>query len=156
MKPFPRVENSKSEMMIEENARKGKKRRLEGQVQKLNDVRNKRLENLRRYEKDTFSAVEWLRNNRNRFSGEVLEPMQLIINVPNPQNAKYIENVINRNDRKAFIFEKKDDLIVFTKELVDNQRLKVNAILAPDQVNMNQKIHLRGTVLTLSPLIPHF
>jgi len=158
-KELNRVENQKSDMMIAENARKGRRTRIEGQMQRLNDVRNRRLENLRRYEKDTFTAVEWLRNNRNKFSGEVLEPMQLTINVPNPQNAKFIEAVISRNDRKAFIFEKKDDLYAFTREM-DSQRLKVNALLAPGEreVNMNHAIDLReleefGFIGYLSDLI---
>lgn len=131
-----RLENQKSEMTMEENARKNKKRNIEGKMQRLNDVRKKRLENLQRYERDTYAAVEWLRNNRHRFSGDVMEPMQLTINVPNPQHAKYIENIISRNDRKAFVFEKKEDLNVFMKELRDTQRLQVNAALVPDNVNM--------------------
>lgn len=36
-------------------------------------------ENLRRRFRDTYTALVWLRNNRDRFEGNVHEPMMLVV-----------------------------------------------------------------------------
>lgn len=137
-KELAKLESMMNELNIDENSRKSKQRSLQAQIQRLNDISNKKLEGLRRSnERDTYNAVEWLRKNKNMFQGEVLEPFQLIINVPDTSNAKYIESIISRNDRKAFIFERTDDLNIFMKELRDKQKLSVNAVHAPANENFH-------------------
>jgi myosin heavy subunit len=134
------LESTLNEFTIEEQSRKSKHRAINNQIQKLNDINNQKMENLRRYERDTYNAVEWLRKNKGMFRGEVLEPFQLIINVPNTANAKYIESIISRNDRKAFIFERSDDLNLFMKELRDKQKLNINAVIAPKEENFQSSL----------------
>ena len=136
---FAKTESTMNEIVAEKQAQESRRRQIENQIQKLNDVRNKKLEMLRRYEKDTYKAVEWLRLNKDQFKGRVLEPFQLIINVPNQANAKYIESIISRNDRKAFIFERSDDLNMFMSELRDKQKLTINAVLAPQNANFSSQ-----------------
>ena len=137
-KELGKLESVMNESNIDDNSRKSKQRTLKTQIQRLNDISNKKLDGLRRsHERDTYNAVEWLRKNGNLFSGEVLEPFQLIINVPDTSNAKYIESIISRNDRKAFIFERTDDLNLFMKELRDKQKLSVNAVHAPSNENFH-------------------
>ena len=158
-KELGKMESAINELNIEEQARRSKHRTITTQIQRLNDINNQKLDNLRRYEKDTFNAVQWLRNNRSQFQGEVLEPFQLSINVPNPANAKYIESIISRNDRKAFIFERADDLNVFMRQLRDQQKLNINAVLAPtEEPNLRRNVSFEelqplGFVGFLSDLI---
>ena len=142
------LESTLNELTIEEQSRKSKQRAINNQIQKLNDINNQKMENLRRYERDTYNAVEWLRKNIGMFKGQVLEPFQLIINVPNTANAKYIESIISRNDRKAFIFERSDDLNLFMRELRDNQKLNINAVIAPKDENFQSNLDA-GTLKSL-------
>ena len=134
-KELYQLENTQGELAAEEQARKSKQAMFQAKINKLNNVKDKKLNNLRQYEKDTYNAVEWLESNRSMFQGEVLEPVQLSLNVPNTANGKFIESIISRNDRKAFIFERKDDLNLFMKKLRDEQKLCINAVIAPPDEN---------------------
>ncbi|KAG9354043.1 hypothetical protein JZ751_012167 [Albula glossodonta] len=76
-----------------------------------------------------------LRREKDTQTGElnrkVYEPMMLVINVKDARHAKYIESHLPQNDLKAFVFEKQEDMEVFMTEVRDNQRLRVNAVIAP-------------------------
>uniref|UniRef100_A0A674NWB8 Structural maintenance of chromosomes protein 5 n=1 Tax=Takifugu rubripes TaxID=31033 RepID=A0A674NWB8_TAKRU len=72
---------------------------------KLNDMNNLmkvKEEKLRGRHRDTHAALQWLRQNRNRFRGNVYEPMLLEINVKDHRFAKYVENHISFQDLRAF------------------------------------------------------
>uniref|UniRef100_A0A6Q2WT45 Structural maintenance of chromosomes protein 5 n=1 Tax=Esox lucius TaxID=8010 RepID=A0A6Q2WT45_ESOLU len=90
------------------------------------------IEPLNGRSRDTYSAIQWLRQNKNLFSGNVYEPMMLVISVRNPEHAKYVENHIPFNDLRAFVFQKREDMEKFMAEVRDKQNLKVNAVFAPD------------------------
>ncbi|XP_023721137.1 structural maintenance of chromosomes protein 5 isoform X2 [Cryptotermes secundus] len=96
--------------------------------EKILDVANQRLELLRLKQKDTYDAVLWLRENRNQFHHHIYEPMMLEINIANPSNAKYVENVISKRDLLAFTCEDKKDMNNFVNILRDQKNLKVNVL----------------------------
>lgn len=50
---------------------------LETELTKLENVRSKKLEWLRRANQDAYNATMWLRENRGRFHGDVYEPIVL-------------------------------------------------------------------------------
>jgi len=52
---------------------------MNAQLQKLLDVGNQRLQELRRFNEDTYRAVMWLRGNRQQFRGVIHEPMMLTV-----------------------------------------------------------------------------
>ena len=52
---------------------------VNGQLQKLKDVGNQRLQELRRFNEDAYKAVMWLRENRDSFRGLIHEPMMLTV-----------------------------------------------------------------------------
>lgn len=54
---------------------------VQRQLNRLRDVHNKRMENLRTKHKPTYDAVQWLRENKHRFRGEIYEPMMLLVGV---------------------------------------------------------------------------
>uniref|UniRef100_A0A8C5CBN2 Structural maintenance of chromosomes protein 5 n=1 Tax=Gadus morhua TaxID=8049 RepID=A0A8C5CBN2_GADMO len=100
----------------------------------LNDMNNMmkaKEDKLKVRHKDTFTAIQWLRQNRQLFSGNVHEPMLLVLNVKDPRFAKYVETHIAFNDLRGFLFEKREDMEAFMKEVRDKLKLRVNSILAP-------------------------
>ena len=52
---------------------------LNVQLQKLMDVGNLRLRELRRFNEDAYKAVMWLRDNKQNFRGVIHEPMMLTV-----------------------------------------------------------------------------
>uniref|UniRef100_A0A023EZ20 Structural maintenance of chromosomes protein 5 n=1 Tax=Triatoma infestans TaxID=30076 RepID=A0A023EZ20_TRIIF len=77
---------------------------------------------------DVKEAYNWITENRQIFSGNILGPMFIELNVKNPQNAKYIEKVIPHRDIIAFICEKPQDTTKLLTILRDKQRLKINVL----------------------------
>uniref|UniRef100_A0A8C9VX67 Structural maintenance of chromosomes protein 5 n=1 Tax=Scleropages formosus TaxID=113540 RepID=A0A8C9VX67_SCLFO len=104
---------------------------LQQQLKSLEDMMKMKEEKLRNKFRDTYDALQWLRQNRSLFEGNVHEPMMLVINVRNPCHAKYIESHIPANDLRAFVFQRQEDMERFMKEVRDSRRLRVNAVIAP-------------------------
>uniref|UniRef100_A0A4W6CRY0 Structural maintenance of chromosomes protein 5 n=1 Tax=Lates calcarifer TaxID=8187 RepID=A0A4W6CRY0_LATCA len=90
-------------------------------------------EKLRGRHKDTHTALQWLRKNKEQFHGNVHEPMMLVINVRDPRFARYVEHHISFHDLRAFVFQRKDDMEKFMTEVRDKMNLKVNSISAPEE-----------------------
>ncbi|KAK5648718.1 hypothetical protein RI129_003610 [Pyrocoelia pectoralis] len=114
-----------------ENSKRNKSyelRCLENELENLENVKQQRLEWLRRMDKHAYSAVQWLRNNKQIFKGPVYEPMLLELNVLNPNHAIYVENTIPFRDRVAFTCVLKEDMNMLILKLRDEQRLNVNVV----------------------------
>lgn len=88
----------------------------------------KRLELLKQKDIDSYKAVLWLKENRDKFSATVHLPMLLNINVKEVSYAKYLENIIPFRDLIAFTCEDKEDMNLLLKYLRDQQKLKVNVV----------------------------
>ncbi|XP_043507403.1 structural maintenance of chromosomes protein 5 isoform X1 [Frieseomelitta varia] len=99
----------------------------ETELQLLN-IETKRLQLLKERSIDTYKAVHWLRENRNKFSNTVHEPILLNINVKNVPYAKYLENIIPFRDLIAFVCEDKRDMNMLLHHLRDEQHLQVNVV----------------------------
>ncbi|XP_061484198.1 structural maintenance of chromosomes protein 5 isoform X2 [Rhineura floridana] len=102
-------------------------------IVQFDNMMNMKEEKLKRRFRDTHVALMWLRENRNRFQRDVYDPMMLAINMKDHKHAKYVENYISSNDLRAFVFENKEDMDIFLREMRDGQRLRVNAVCAPDE-----------------------
>uniref|UniRef100_A0A668A922 Structural maintenance of chromosomes protein 5 n=1 Tax=Myripristis murdjan TaxID=586833 RepID=A0A668A922_9TELE len=113
--------------------REGDNLTLEKKLIDMNNMMKVKEEKLRSRHRDTHSALEWFRQNRELFTGNVHEPMMLVINVKNHGFAKYVENHIPFNDLRAFVFQRKDDMEKFMEEVRDKLNLKVNSIAAPEE-----------------------
>lgn len=107
------------------------KKSVNDQIVQFDNLMNQKEDKLRQRYRDTYDAVLWLRNNRDKFKQRVYEPIMLMINMKDNKNAKYIENHIPSNDLRAFVFESQEDMEVFLKEVRDNKKLRVNAVIAP-------------------------
>lgn len=102
-------------------------RAQETELQLLN-IDIKRLQLLRERSLDTYKAVHWLRDNRNKFSGIIHDPILLNINVKDASYAKYLESTIPYRDLIAFVCENKKDMNLLLHYLRDEQKLQVNAV----------------------------
>ncbi|KAK2871454.1 hypothetical protein QQF64_002642 [Cirrhinus molitorella] len=109
----------------------GEFNRLQNRLRSLEDMMRVKEDKLRGRFRDTYTALMWLRNNRDHFEGNVYEPMMLVINVREARHAKYIESHIPLNDLRAFVFQRQEDMERFMTEVRDKQRLRVNTVIAP-------------------------
>ncbi|XP_036063819.1 structural maintenance of chromosomes protein 5 isoform X3 [Onychomys torridus] len=107
------------------------KRSVGDHIIRFDNLMNQKEDKLRQRYRDTYDAVLWLRNNRDRFKQRVCEPIMLTINMKDNKNAKYVENHISSNDLRAFVFESQEDMEIFLREVRDNKKLRVNAVIAP-------------------------
>ncbi|XP_073734364.1 structural maintenance of chromosomes protein 5 [Callorhinus ursinus] len=133
-----RVQDEKALCEGEVIDKRGEKESLEKERKSVGDnivrfdnLMNQKEDKLRQRYRDTYDAVLWLRSNRDKFKQRVCEPIMLTINMKDNKNAKYIENHISSNDLRAFVFESQEDMEVFLKEIRDNKKLRVNAVIAP-------------------------
>ncbi|XP_019319170.1 structural maintenance of chromosomes protein 5 isoform X3 [Panthera pardus] len=133
-----RIQDEKALCEGEVIDKRGEKETLEKEKKSVGDnivrfdnLMNQKEDKLRQRYRDTYDAVLWLRNNRDKFKQRVCEPIMLTINMKDNKNAKYIENHISSNDLRAFVFESQEDMEVFLKEIRDNKKLRVNAVIAP-------------------------
>ncbi|KAG8130631.1 hypothetical protein E2320_017235 [Naja naja] len=115
-----------------ENLLKGRKD-IEDRITQFENLMNIKEDKLKGRFQDTYNALMWLRKNRHRFKKSVCDPLLLSINMKDNKHAKYVENHISANDMKAFVFEMKEDMELFLKEMRDNNKLRVNAVCAPSE-----------------------
>ncbi|XP_070598752.1 structural maintenance of chromosomes protein 5 isoform X1 [Erythrolamprus reginae] len=102
-------------------------------IAQFENLMNMKEEKLKGKFQDTYNALMWLRQNRDLFKRRVCDPVLLSINMKDNKHAKYVENHISANDMKAFVFELKEDMEIFLKEMRDNRKLRVNAVCAPSE-----------------------
>ncbi|XP_015686674.1 structural maintenance of chromosomes protein 5-like [Protobothrops mucrosquamatus] len=86
-------------------------------IAQFENLMNMKEEKLRGRFRDTHDALMWLRQNRGQFKRSVCDPVLLSINMKDNKHAKYVENHISANDMKAFVFEMKEDMEIFLKEV---------------------------------------
>ncbi|XP_034028187.1 structural maintenance of chromosomes protein 5 [Thalassophryne amazonica] len=128
-----KIEGEKTDLRREKDNISAESKMLEKKLNDMNNMMKSKEEKLRLRHRDTHTAIQWLRHNRQLFRGNVYEPIMLVINVKNPEFAKYVENHIPFHDLRAFVFERKDDREKFMVEVRDKMNLKVNSISAPDE-----------------------
>ncbi|XP_047036905.1 structural maintenance of chromosomes protein 5 [Helicoverpa zea] len=104
-------------------------RLYQNKKRKLEDVDVKRLNVLRDYSEDAYTAVLWLREHRQLFQQPVHEPMLLEISFTDPKFARYLESTVSGRDLVAFTFESSRDMNLFLQKVRVELGLKrVNAI----------------------------
>lgn len=105
---------------------------IQRELQSLRSIEHQRLEMLRAKHRHTYDAVMWLRQNKDRFSGTIHEPIMLCVNMKNPQMAKFLENHVNFNDMRAFVCDNTEDFNLFMDLMREEQNLRVNAVKTPN------------------------
>ncbi|XP_059189249.1 structural maintenance of chromosomes protein 5 [Centropristis striata] len=128
-----KIEGEKADLRREKDNLIAEYRALERKLNDMNNMMNAKEEKLRGRHRDTHTALQWLRQNKQLFQGNVHEPMMLVINVRDHRFAKFVETHISFHDLRAFVFQRKDDMEKFMIEVRDRMNLKVNSISAPDE-----------------------
>ncbi|KAG0313305.1 Structural maintenance of chromosomes protein 5 [Dissophora globulifera] len=98
-------------------------------LEALDDIRNRRLEQLKSQDNDVYEAVMWLRANRQQFQKHVFEPVCLELNIKNTRIVNAVENTL-RSHLKTFVCQTRADYDIMTQALLDTKKLRVN-IIAP-------------------------
>ncbi|KAF7654320.1 hypothetical protein LDENG_00071570, partial [Lucifuga dentata] len=112
-----KIEGEKGDLRRERDNLIAESKSLAKRLNDMNNMMNAKEEKLRRRHKDTHTALQWLRQNKRLFNGNVHEPMMLVINVKDHRFAKYVENHISFHDLRAFVFQRKDDMEKFMAEV---------------------------------------
>ena len=100
----------------------------------LKSVREEKLTKLKNGHNHSYKAIEWLDLNKEKFHGQVYEPMFLLINVKTPRLAKYIEaSIPNRDLCSLFLFEESEDMHFFINEVREKLQLIVHTALIPNR-----------------------
>ncbi|XP_040212662.1 structural maintenance of chromosomes protein 5 [Rana temporaria] len=133
------ADNEMSDLRMERQNREREKRDRANLLKQHDNLLNLKEQNLQKKFSDTYNAVVWLKENKDRFKKRVCLPIMLEINVKNNKFAKYVENHISVNDMKAFVFESQDDMEAFLKEVRDNKRLRVNAVCSPPEQSADRQ-----------------
>ncbi|XP_037629733.1 structural maintenance of chromosomes protein 5 [Sebastes umbrosus] len=128
-----KIDGEKADLRREKDNINAESKMLVRKLNDMNNMMNAKEEKLRGRHRDTHAALQWLRQNRQLFDGNVHEPMMLVINVKDHRFAKFVETHISFHDLRAFVFQRKDDMEKFMIEVRDKMNLKVNSISAPDE-----------------------
>ncbi|NXA11326.1 SMC5 protein, partial [Sapayoa aenigma] len=125
------IDSDVSDLRAERRNQEREEKRIIDHLGQLNNMMKIKEENLKGRFRDTYSALMWLRKNKDKFKKKVCEPMMLEINTRDSRHAKYVENHISSDDMRAFVFESQEDMEMFL--IRDHQKLRVNAVCAPTE-----------------------
>ena len=102
---------------------------LKRQMDALSDVREQRMEQLRRRSPDAAKAVDWLNDNRDKFEHQVFDPVLLEVQVTDPTYSVAAQHIIMQS---AFTFtcQSRKDFNTFNEYLVDGRahRLRLHVV----------------------------
>lgn len=89
------------EIATESHALRRKRDETFNRIKDLDNVRNQRLAQLQRNDRDIYSAIMWLKENQDKFHGQVFDPVCIEVSVRDPRFAKAVENLIAPKDLKV-------------------------------------------------------
>lgn len=101
---------------------------LEEKKKKINEEGERRLELLKRYHLDTYTAVVWYRENKALFKEEIIEPSFLNINITNERYTAEVETFLSFVLMTSFICKDSRDFEKFMRLMKDEKRLRINAV----------------------------
>ncbi|XP_037941718.1 structural maintenance of chromosomes protein 5-like [Teleopsis dalmanni] len=101
--------------------------------QQIQHTMNNYKDKIKKYEEffrtnypDVLKANNWIKQNKNLFKGNVFSPILMEINISDPNNVKYFENIIPIRDLCAFTVEDIDDFSLLVNDLNTKLNLKIN------------------------------
>ncbi|RUS31253.1 hypothetical protein BC938DRAFT_478180 [Jimgerdemannia flammicorona] len=131
---FQKVEESQTQLKEIVNEGRELNREINQKAQQLEDLQNirtRRLSFLANTDPDCHRAVIWMQNNRDRFESHVYDPACLEINIRDQQYVNAIEHCLGgarSNTMKTWVCQTKHDYELFTHELIDNMKLRLQAV----------------------------
>ncbi|KAJ1816349.1 Structural maintenance of chromosomes protein 5 [Coemansia sp. RSA 2599] len=119
------------------------------QMRDLDDVAVQRREALRRFNEDTFKALEWLEANRGMFSQHVFAPVCLEASVRDSRYAAIIESIVGMSTLRTFVVQCDEDYHRFTRNVIDTMKLRVDVVSLRRTLDDFQPPLARNTLGTL-------
>lgn len=63
-------------------------------MKQLDDIKERRLRKLDQFYPDVVKTYRWLQNNRDKFVGQVYDPVVLLLNLKDPRYASQVEQAL--------------------------------------------------------------
>ncbi|XP_062563609.1 structural maintenance of chromosomes protein 5 [Armigeres subalbatus] len=120
---------------------------IQRRIEALENIEQVKMRLLQSRFESAYNATLWLRENQHLFRKKIYEPMLLELNVPNSENAKYLENTIARRDLIAFTCEDRDDMALFLRKVRQEMKLEgVNVVFSEpsDQLNYQSRLPIQS------------
>ncbi|KAK0563559.1 Structural maintenance of chromosomes protein 5 [Tilletia horrida] len=95
-------------------------------LENLDNNRHQRFVSLEHVDQSIGPAVRWLRDNKQLFSGTVYEPVAMEASIKDNKYANAVETCMSWPSFKTFVCELRSDYDIFTRELIDKQKLRLN------------------------------
>ena len=92
-------------------------RQAEDELSRMENVRTQRLDMLQRRDRDTFSAIQWLRDNQHLFHQPILEPVAISVNIKDRRYEAQVEAFLGGKDFHSFVAQNEEDRETFLKEV---------------------------------------
>lgn len=106
------------------NGKQSELTRCQRELDKLRNIEDIKMGKLKKKNMQVFEAVQWLRDNKENFIGEVYEPFMLCSNILDERHSIYIENSIPVRDMIIFFFQESGDMNNFLNTVRKEMRLE--------------------------------
>lgn len=107
---------------------------LEVKKKSHSNLESIKLESFKKYHLDSYKAVLWLRDNKDKFKSEILEPSFLHISI-NKDFCAYVEAFLSYQAMTSFIAMNQDDFTLLARILKDQQNLAINISMYSNHYN---------------------
>lgn len=104
---------------------------IKERIRKMENIDHQKLLAIREINPDVYTAVIWLRENKDKFEGKIYGPMILELSVKKMEDAIYIENTVSNRDLYGFTCESRNDMNLLVKLLVEQKNLKISVLNSP-------------------------
>lgn len=92
-------------------------RQAEDELQRMENVHAQRLDALQRRDRETVSAIQWLRENQNLFRQPILEPVAVSVNIKDRRYEAQVEAFLGGRDFHSFVAQNEEDRETFLREV---------------------------------------
>lgn len=83
----------------------------------MDNIWTQRLQKVEQRDRQTATAIKWLKNNQHLFSQPILEPVCMSVNIRNPCYAKQVEAFFGGRDFFSFVAQNEGDKEKFLREV---------------------------------------
>ncbi|KAK6090984.1 hypothetical protein P3W45_000229 [Vairimorpha bombi] len=103
---------------------------LEDKKKKISEAEERRLEQLKKYSYESYRGILWLRENKEKFQDEIIEPPFLSVSINDTKYTNEIEAFLSFHALTSFICKNSEDFEKFSRILKDEMKLGVNIVEA--------------------------
>ncbi|PFH50400.1 hypothetical protein AMATHDRAFT_61100 [Amanita thiersii Skay4041] len=95
----------------------------QAELKKLDDILERKMQNMAQVDRDTHDVILWLRKNQHRFKKEVIEPAAIVLNVPDQRFVHAVEACCSVAQLRTFVAQSQEDLDLFNSLVNDGNEL---------------------------------